>query len=366
MDMYKRLIRPLLFGLDPETAHEVAKAVLRHAHLSRLLVRQNLAIHDNRLQVDLGRLRLPNPVGLGAGFDKDCEMVDSLERLGFGYIVVGSVMCRVRPGNPKPRMIRDLDGEGLFSCMGLPSKGLDYATRRLKRRSQGALPIIINFNAETFAEYLRCTEVLEPLGDAIEISLFLANRAADEGDFLDPARARTLLEEVARRTKKPVFIKLPGYDSEDERRRRLDLINLLISYDVDGITITPKTSVKDKRLSIEQGAVTGRPAFKKTLDIIQDVFEATKGKCPIKAAGGIFSAKDAFDAIAVGATTVEMVTGFGYEGWRIAWNINQGLLRLLDESGIENVSALRGAKTSIHRRLNSSSPAHPAQWSARG
>jgi dihydroorotate dehydrogenase len=347
MDAYKSLVRPLLFRLDPETAHNLAGRVLRHPCLSSVFARQSLSVQDRRLQVDLGRLRLSNPVGLGAGFDKDCEMADSLQRLGFGYIVVGSVMCRARAGNPRPRMIRDLKGEGLFSCMGLPSKGLDYAVMQLKQRKGGNVPLIINFNAEDFAEYLRCTEMLQSLGDAIEISLFCPNRVADEGDFLDPRQARTLLEEVAKRTDKPVFVKVPGYISEDERQKRLDLIGTLIDCRVEGITVTPKTLVKQNALSVGQGTLTGRPAFGQMLKIVRDVFEVTNGKCPIKAAGGIFSGEDAFEAIAAGATTVEMVTGFGFEGWHIARNINQGLLRLLDKSGIENLSALRGAKTAV-------------------
>jgi dihydroorotate dehydrogenase len=347
MDAYKRLVRPLFFRLDPETAHNLARAVLRHPRLSAVFAGQSLSVLDRRLQVDLGRLRLSNPVGLGAGFDKDCEMINSLQRLGFGYIVVGSVMCRTRPGNPRPRMIRDLKGEGLFSCMGLPSKGLDYAATMLKRRKAGSVPLIINFNAEEFAEYLRCTEVLEPFGDAIEIALFCPNRPGDEGGFLNPGQARTLLEEVSRRTKKPVFVKVPGYISEDERQKRLELIDALADFRVEGITITPKTLMKQNALSVGQGTLTGRPAFGQMLTIVRDVFETTKGKCPIKASGGIFSGKDAFEAIAAGATTVEMVTGFGFEGWHIARNINQELLRLLDKSGIENLSALRGAKTAV-------------------
>jgi dihydroorotate dehydrogenase len=349
MDTYKKLLRPLLFRLNPETAHNLAGRVLRHPCLSSVFSRQSLSVQDRRLQVDLGRLRLSNPVGLGAGFDKDCEMADSLQRLGFGYIVVGSVMCRARPGNPRPRMIRDLKGEGLFSCMGLPSKGLDYAAMRLEQRKGGTVPLIINFNAEEFAEYLRCTEVLQPLGDAIEISLFCPNRAADEGGFLRPGQARILFEEVAKRTEKPVFVKVPGYISEDERQKRLDLIRALIDCRVEGITITPKTLMKHDALSVGQGTLTGRPAFGQMLKIVRDVFEMTNGKCPIKAAGGIFTGEDAFKAIAAGATTVEVVTGFGFEGWHIARNINQGLLRQLEQSGIESVSALRGTKTAVSR-----------------
>ncbi len=350
MNIYKQLVRPVLFRLDPETAHNLAKTVLRHTWLSGIFIGSGLPVQDKRLHVDLGRLRLSNPVGAGPGFDKDCEMIDSLGRLGFGYVVAGSVMCHARPGNPRPRMVRYREVEGLYSCMGLPSKGLDYAVTQLKRRKPGGVPLIISCNAEEFGEYLRCTEALQPLCDAIEISLFCPNRREDAGDFLDPQRVRTLLEEVTRRTEKPVFIKMPGYDSEDERRKRLDVIDLLVGYRVEGITVTAKTLVKEKRLSVGQGTLTGKPAFKDMLKIVRDLFETTRGKCHIKAVGGIFSAQDAFDAIAAGATTVEIVTGFGYEGWRVARNINEGLLRLLDERGVENVSALRGLNTSIGQR----------------
>ncbi len=342
MDLYKTLIRPLLFRLDPESAHNLAKMVLQHPRLSRMLAGSDLSIRDERLHVGLGRLKLSNPVGVGAGFDKDCEMIDALQGLGFGYVVVGSVMCRTRPGNPRPRMIRELKREGLFSCMGLPSKGLDYAAAQLRQRKAHIAPLIINFNAEDFGEYLRCTEELEPLGDAIEVSLFCPNRAADEGEYLDPGRAHTLLEEIARRTTKPLLVKLPGYISDEERRKRLDLVDVISGCRVEAITITPKTVVKHQALSVGQGTLTGKPAFKEMLAIVRDVFERTRGRSPIKAAGGIFTAGDAFQAIAAGATTVEMVTGFGFEGWRIARNINRGLLDLLDESGIDSISALRG------------------------
>lgn len=345
MNIYKQWIRPLLFRLDAETAHNMARVVLQRPYLSHVFAREALFVRDKRLQVDLGGLRVCNPVGLGAGFDKDCEMVDSLERLGFGYIVVGSVMCRPRSGNPRPRIVRDPGREAVFSCMGLPSKGLDYAAMRLNQRRQGFVPLVINFNGIDLGEYVRCIEVLQPLGDAIEISLFCPNRPHDEGDFLDPRFAEALFQEIAKRKKKPVFIKIPGYTSEDERQKRLDLIARAIKYPVEGITITPESRVKEKRLSIGQGTLTGRPMFGQMLRVVRDVFEITKGKCHIKATGGIFSPEDAFEAIAAGATTVEIVTGFVYEGWLIARNINQGLVNLMHRHNIKNVEALRGAKT---------------------
>lgn len=349
MDIYKKWVRPLLFRFDAETVHNVAKCLLQRHQLIRALAGDAMIVRDERLNVDLGGFRIGNPVGLGAGFDKDCEMVDGLMRLGFGYVVTGSVMFSQRPGNPRPRMVRDPEREGLFSCMGLPSKGLDYVAMRLKRRNPGLAPLIINFNAMDLKEYLRCFEVLQPLGDAIEISLFCPNQVEEEDDFLDPNLAGRLFEEIARRKKKPLFFKIPGYASEEERERRLDLITRAIKYPVEGISITPESRVKEKRLSIGQGTITGRPKFPRALEMVRDVYEIAKDKCHIKASGGIFTAEDAFNIIAAGASTVDIVTGFMYEGWRLARNINHGLVNLMNRYNIKDVTALRGSRLKIDR-----------------
>ena len=106
MNVYKKIIRPLLFRLDGETAHNITNAFLRRPYLSWVLGGDSMFIRDERLQVQPGELGFSNPVGLAAGFDKDCEMLDSLQRFGFGYVVAGSVTCRPSSGNPRPRIVR--------------------------------------------------------------------------------------------------------------------------------------------------------------------------------------------------------------------------------------------------------------------
>ena len=133
--------------------------------------------------------------------------------------------------------------------------------------------------------------------------------------------------------------------SEDDRQNRLDLIDRILKYPVDGITITPESRVKENRLSVGYGTLTGRPLFQQTLKVIRDVYELTRDQCAIKATGGVFTAEDAFEAIAAGATSVEILTGFLYEGWSIAKSINRGLLNLMDEYKIKNLSTLCGSKT---------------------
>lgn len=271
-------------------------------------------------------------------------MVNSLQRLGFGYIVAGSVMCNPRPGNPRPRMVRDPARQGLYSCMGLPSKGLDYTTKQLSRRGHDFVPLIINFNGMDLKEYLTCMEALQPLGDALEISLFCPNRPDDAGDFLNPRFAETLFIEIAKRKKKPLFVKIPGYVSEKDRGNRLDLLDRILKHPIDGITITPESRVQEDRLSIGSGTLTGRPMFWQMLKVVRDVYELTKGTCDIKATGGIFTSEDAFETIEAGATSVEVLTGFLYEGWAIARDINRGLVNLMNRYGIRNLQTIRGTK----------------------
>lgn len=344
MNTYKQLLRPLLFRLDAEVAHNMSRATLRRTFLIRWLGAKSRFVQDARLQVEMGGLTLQNPVGLAAGFDKDCDMLAGLMSLGFGFVVAGSVMCHPRPGNPRPRMVRDPQREALYSCMGLPSRGLEYAVGQLKGRPKTGVPLIINLNAENFEEYLLAFKMLEPHGDALEVSLFCPNRPQDAGDFLSPAGAEPLLAEICKYKQKPLFIKIPGYRTESERRERLDLVSHILKYSVAGITITPESRVEEPRLSIGRGTITGKPTFQQMLRVVKDVYRLTGDRVHIKAAGGIMTPQDAFAAIAAGASAVEAVTGFFYEGWNMARNINRGLCRLLTIHRIQNVQALRGSK----------------------
>jgi dihydroorotate dehydrogenase len=164
MDAYKHLLRPLLFRLDAERAHNLAKALLKRSLLGRLFGGEVRFVRDDRLTVAMGDLLLPNPVGLGAGFDKDGDMMNSLFAYGFGYVTAGSFMQDPRPGNPKPRLVRDPPREALYSCMGLPSRGLDYGVAQLRRR-RGRVPLVVNINAEGLEDYFTTFEVLQPFGD---------------------------------------------------------------------------------------------------------------------------------------------------------------------------------------------------------
>ena len=262
MDLYKQVLRPLLFRLDAETAHNLAHQLLRRGSLSSLLLGSRLLIQDERLQVRVNGLTFPNPVGLSAGFDKDCDMAGSLMCFGFGYVVVGSVMCRARPGNPRPRMVRDPERQALYSCMGLPSLGIEYAARNLNEQRDRRVPLIANFNAETAEEYVKALKTLQPLADGLELTLFCPNRSADAGDFLHPDTVGRLLDRLLKGKQKSLFIKIPGYGTEADRQKRLELVTRLLQYPIDGITITPGGARLRAPPLHPQGTLTGPPYFR--------------------------------------------------------------------------------------------------------
>jgi dihydroorotate dehydrogenase len=339
---YVSCLRPLLFRLDPETVHNFASTLLRLRVTGLLLGQRRTAVRDGRLHVALGGRSLENPVGLAPGFDKDCEMLPTLTRLGFGYVVAGSVCPKARQGSPKPRIVRYPDQDAIVSSMGLPSKGLDYAARRLATERRSA-PVFVNVSGFTPDDYVSSATRLFPVSDGIELSLSCSNCSEAGGDLLDVQEARGLFGRVApRKEGKPLFIKIPAYGSEEERRNRLELIEAAADLGVDGVTLTTGWTVEEKLLATRSGALSGHPLLDRTLEVVRDVYAATGGRCAIKARGGIFSGEDAFNAIAAGATTVEMYSAFIYRGWHAASQINRSLLALLDAHSIPDVESLRG------------------------
>ncbi|MBI4494982.1 MAG: dihydroorotate dehydrogenase 2 [Chloroflexi bacterium] len=340
MDLYKSLVRPLLFRIDPETAHHLAKPMLRSAALCRLLA--GGPVRDPRLAVRVSGLVFPNPVGLAPGFDKHAELTTGMSRLGFGYLVPGTIMSEPRAGNPRPRIVRLPEREAMMNCMGLPSKGPAYCAAQLSRR-RSLVPIIASFGAMDFEGYLRCFETVQPVANALELNLRCNNNLDDAGDFLRLDNFDRLMAALAKRKSRPLFVKINNYDTEAERQERLEVVERAMFYGADGFSTLSVWKDPQPRLSVGRGTVTGRPLFARTLQAIRDLREVTKGKAAIRARGGIFSGADAFQAIAAGATTVELLTALVYEGWGVARRINAELLALLDQEGIPSLEALRGS-----------------------
>ena len=338
---YERFLRPVLFALPGETAHEIGKLALRSALPWRRAARR-LRVADRRLATRVGGLDLANPIGVSAGLDKNAEALPGLMQLGFGAITVGSILPDRRPGNPKPRLIRYPAEQSMLNCYGLPSTGLDACLANLRRRRDGTgTKVIANIDAPTVELYLRSFEAVQPHVDAIELGLQCPNNRDDRGEMHEPHNFERLLSGVAARKHKPVFVKMGFYVTEAERQNRLGLVEMAVRYGLDGVVIPGIYKREDKRVSLGVGATSGRITFARNLATVRDVVDATRGRIAVKSNGGVFSGADAFQVLAAGAVAIDVLTAIVYRGWEAASRINRELLAEMDRQGVASLAALR-------------------------
>ena len=336
-------MRPVLFALPPERAQKAAEWALRQGLLWR-----PAGTGDARLATDICGLKLANPVGLAAGFDKDCRMLPSLSRLGFGYLVVGTVVAQPQPGNPRPRMLRVPSQGALVNALGFPSKGLEYAARMLEQAQavRGRTPVVASVSGMQIEVVVRCHQRLEPLADAVEVNISSPNTAGLRV-FQQPEELARLLRALNDGRKKPLFVKLPrppeprtpnpepqgsGARVQDGALDALlELARVCVREGVDGVTLANTRPVKDARLAVGAGGLSGRPLLEETLRLVAAVRAEAGGKLAINACGGIASDEDAWRALQAGATTVQLYTAMVYEGPGVVRSITRGLLKRMDK-----------------------------------
>ena len=335
--LYESILRPVMFLTPPEEAHGVAKWFFKRASLWRLLG-WHLPVRDERLRVRIGKNTLPNPVGLAAGFDKDCELWSSLFRLGFGYLTLGTVTLNPREGNPKPRMWR-YPQRSLVNSMGLPNDGAKKASVNLSRKTFKPGPIVVSISGLSIKEIVECYRQMEPVADAIELNISTPNTVGVR-IFQEPDVLMKLLQGVnrARALGKPIWVKLPPYFTDQERDKVYDLVDVCAKESVDGLTAINTKLVNEPRASIGTGGLSGPPIFHDMLRIVGEIYKHTEGKIPINACGGISSGSDAWKAIKAGASSLQLYTALVYQGPGVTSRILHEMLLLLEDSKLNSLS----------------------------
>jgi dihydroorotate dehydrogenase len=314
----------MLFRLTADQAHELARLTLRWPLVWQVLAR-NLT-RDPRLETNLAGVRLSNPIGLAPGFDKSGDLVPSLSKLGFGYLVVGSITREPRWGNPFPRLVRYPEQESISNSMGLPNQGLAAAISNLRRaRQQSSCPVIGSVAGFSAEDLLQAAIELEPHVSAVEIGLVCPNTT--ETERLEEQRIFAhLAQGLAANLSKPVFVKLPPHHTPEDRRRVLHMLDVWADAGLAGVSVSGTRQVVEPRLGAGKGSLAGRAVFPDTLRIVQDVAQHVGGRLAIKAAGGVFRGADAHTLLQAGATTVEVYSAFIYRGWDVAGGLNRELL----------------------------------------
>jgi dihydroorotate dehydrogenase len=314
---YRAVARPVLFALPPEASHRVAISLLR---LRLPWERLGGVSRDPALAVDLCGIRLPNPIGLAAGFDKACDRLDALGRVGFGFVVGGTITRRPRRGNPKPRIVRDRARRAIVNAMGLPNPGAEAAAAALARSPRTA-PRLVSVADEALEDALGCVELVAPHVDAIELNASSPNAPWRH----DPAHMAALLAAFRERTDRPVLLKLPPFTGDEERAAVLALAREAVEAGAHGLVCSNTVPVAERRLATGRGGVSGGPLTALTPGIVRAVAAATGRAVPIVACGGIFTPADAAACLDAGATALELYTGLIYRGPGIVGALTRGL-----------------------------------------
>ncbi|MFW2587945.1 quinone-dependent dihydroorotate dehydrogenase [Sagittula sp. SSi028] len=334
-----------LHRLDPETAHGLAIKALQSG-----LVPVVGRVTSDRLATTIAGLRLDNPVGLAAGFDKNAQVLQPLARAGFGFVEVGAITPRPQPGNPKPRLFRLTEDHAAINRFGFNNDGMEVAAKRLATRPDN---MILGLNlgankdstdrAEDFAKVLRhCGAHL----DFATVNVSSPNteklRDLQGKEALAALLAGVMQARDALPKPIPVFLKIaPDLD----RQGLEDVAEVALSSGVSGVIATNTTLDRDGLQSThkaEAGGLSGTPLFEKSTRTLAQLSQLTNGALPIIGVGGVSSAEQAYEKIRAGASAVQLYTALIYHGLSLGADIATGLDRLLARDGFANVAQAVG------------------------
>ncbi len=361
--LYRSLLRPLLFRLPAETAHELA---LHSLSFSPSLTKHLLG--DRFRRSPFGKLRrfgltFSNPVGLAAGFDKDGIALESLAALGFGFIEAGTVTYHPQPGNARPRLFRLPLDKALINRAGFNNEGAkEFAKRVALHKPDCVLGVSIGKSKiiaveEAVEDYLMSFELVYPVADYVAVNVSSPNTARLR-ELQRPDQLDELLRALQLRNKEleakgvghalPILIKISP-DLNDEELK--DIVEVAQQNNIAGLiatnTTTERAGLRTPAETVQafgDGGLSGAPLKHRSAQVIAMLYNLTGGSMPLIGVGGIFSAQDAWEMISAGASLVQVYTGLIYEGPAIARNINEGLRRIVSSEGFVSLDEAVGCR----------------------
>ena len=335
--MYKSLIRPILFQIDPEKVHHFAFSALQFFH--GLPFAENIAklftVQDKQLETEVFGLKFKNPVGLAAGFDKDAKLFNQLSNLGFGFIEIGTLTPKPQDGNPKKRLFRLKEDSAIINRMGFNNGGVFAAAERLKKNKGVLIGGNIGKNKVTPNEnavddYVICFDALYDVVDYFVVNVSSPNtpnlRALQDKEPLTELLSTLQKRNETKPKSKPILLKIAP-DLSDEQL--LDIIDIVKDTHIAGVIATNTTLSREGLQSAdknETGGLSGKPLTKRSTEVIRFLSEKSNKAFPIIGVGGIHSAEDALEKLEAGASLVQLYTGFIYEGPGLIKEINQKIL----------------------------------------
>ena len=366
--IYRSLVRPILFRLPPETAHELA------LHSLKFVVRGPFKKIFTSERGNFGQLKrfgleFDNPIGLAAGFDKNGTAAQALAALGFGFIEVGTVTNEPQPGNPKPRVFRLPRDRALINRLGFNNRGAVRVASTIRaHRPDCVLGVNIGKSRsvaieQAIPDYLASFEAVYDVADYIAVNVSSPNTPKLR-ELQEAERLEDLLQSLQKRNgelaqtrsanAQPLLLKI----APDLDQARIEaIVDIALRANVSGIIATNTTISRNglqtpasQVQACGAGGLSGAPLRQPSNQIISLVHRIARGKLPIIGVGGIFSAQDAWEKICAGASLIQLYTGFVYEGPTIARRINEGLLEILKREGFTSIDQAVGCRATAGSR----------------
>jgi dihydroorotate dehydrogenase len=344
-------LRSLIFKLDPERAHTLAIKSLKFNLVQNI---SNEDKNDPIFSTKLFNKNLENPIGMAAGFDKNAEVYNSLFKLGFGFVEVGTVTPLKQYGNPKPRIFRLVEDEALINRLGFNNLGAKNVIERIKSNSQiGLLGVNIGPNKDTkdrLGDYIEGLKTFYEVADYITINISSPN-TDNLRNFHEQTKLDELLKIINKEKKNlsstiPIVIKVSP-DIVDQEIVKIS--EVLLSNKIDAIIISNTSDATREHLNDiqkhQKGGLSGRPIKEKSSILISKFYNLLKGNIKIMGVGGVDSGKSAYEKFLAGADYVQLYTGMVYKGPNIVNIIKKELKELLIKDGVKNFSEIVGNKT---------------------
>lgn len=342
------ILRPYIFSLDPEVAHDLAIKSLKVNFLPNSFFKVE---DEELLRTNLFNKKLKNPIGLAAGFDKSAEVYNSLFKLGYGFVEVGTITPKRQLGNPKPRIFRLEKDQALINRLGFNNHGSEIVAKRIsENKPEGILGINIGPNRDTkdkFDDFYFCLFKLYSYSDYITINISSPNT---EGlrNLHEKNSMIKLLEGLnkikkSKNINKPLVVKLSPDIDEKNISNIIEIIN---KYKIDGIIISNTTDKNRKKLldkkREERGGLSGQPIKDISTNLIRKFYKEANKKITIIGVGGIDSGQSAFEKITAGAKAVQLYTGMVYKGPGVVKEIKKDLISILKNNKIKNITQATG------------------------
>ncbi len=344
------ILRPYIFGLDPEIAHDLA---IKSLKINILPSSFFTVPNEDMLETSLFKKKIKNPIGLAAGFDKSAEVYNSLFKFGFGFIEVGTVTPKMQLGNTKPRIFRLEKDKAMINRLGFNNHGAEEVSSRISKNiPKGFLGINIGPNKDTedkIKDFTKCLNKLHMHADYITINISSPNTDGLR-DFHKKEAMSSLLEKITdlkkkEKIEKPIIIKISPDINDNEIK---NIIELILRFNIDGLMVSNTSeNTRENLLSekkIEKGGLSGQPIKELSTTLIKKIYKEIGNKIPIIGVGGIDSGLAAYEKISAGASAVQLYTGMVYRGPGIVKEIKKDLIEILKKEKIKKIGDAVGIR----------------------